>query len=981
MKKVIFIVLSFIIIFQSILLPGFSVGVKAEDVFAIIDIKLDMASSIEALSGPVIPDFRVEFSDGKVKRITGKKADLYSYDDSTIKVRDGAIYPIKAGTCIIKVIYCGVERNLSFNVTPTKNKPKVISLLNNQDYILGVKGTVRLDQIKFTAELNDFTRSEVTGSQCKWSFSDPSIAQYSNGSINILKKGQTTATASINGVSTSLLLFAKEKSSDNYVLYEENFDGFPDGFFPEGWMRNLTGISKAMVKNRAFEIDAREYPLKVLLPEYLSKFGNYMIEADITNLGSNDPMRWNSIMFRIQNNNYPYYQMAVRKNATALNGVEFAELNSSNKWVVPKTTFFYEEMDPSKMYHYTVKAYNNKVQEWIGNMPLISADANNYTKGGIGFQANGSVMKIDNVKVTLLETPINEIQAPQDIYTRVGETDTKIALAPTVVTEIDNKKKFEEITAKKGQAATAILTINKKLEVLGNGTGNVVGTVSSFYELMKSNVIPAFRVNDADTAKAISDYLKNNGIEDAFVISTSPELVRQARENYVFIRGIIEFDKMTLSPDINELESIKVTANQNLSQIAVIPQEALSKSNAEYLQQRLLTVWAKETKGNDPNRQLVSIHEIITAGANGIITDAPEKARQAFAVYNRNTTIVRKPFLIGHRGVPDLAPENTIEGCKLAFELGANMVENDIRLTKVGADGKQHIVIMHDDTINRTTNGYGKVSNKSLEELGKYFVNKPFFPKYPKAKIPTLNNYLEVINGKDQVIFAEIKDGDSKIVDYYTEITKRVQAQKHLVTISSNINQLKRTKNQMPEMPLGLVRSGYDYKSDIYGSLRNILWQLQTVNASLMPDYNGIDVNIMEVCKHRGVTIWPWGFPDKNSIKKYFKMGVSGISTNYAEVLSNWDVEIVPKSSQITMDKGAVNVPLAIVKTYKGSIRDVVPEVVVISGGDVIDADGNCIRSKKSGEAYVMLRYTSKLSESVGDFYDIYTKPVKIKVN
>ena len=86
------------------------------------------------------------------------------------------------------------------------------------------------------------------------------------------------------------------------------------------------------MKEGALEINGRgdnSNGTGVLLPEYLGLFGNYKIEADMTHLDANNTGRWNSIMYRVQNNSYPYYQMGVRENATAANGVEFAEENAS----------------------------------------------------------------------------------------------------------------------------------------------------------------------------------------------------------------------------------------------------------------------------------------------------------------------------------------------------------------------------------------------------------------------------------------------------------------------------------------------------------------------------------------------------------------------------------------------------------------------------------------------------------------------------
>ncbi|HOP99684.1 MAG TPA: glycerophosphodiester phosphodiesterase family protein [Acetivibrio clariflavus] len=858
---------------------------------------------------------------------------------------------------------------------------KIISVTHDKGYIFAVKGTIPVKQIKFTAKLQDFTSKTVYGDQGQWYFSNSSVAQYSNGQINILKKGVTKATFVINGVSTSLMLFAKESEEDSYVLYEENFDSLVDGSLPSGWIRkDGANGSNTYVKNGALYIDGRLGAARVLLPEYLSKFGNYVIEADVTNLSANDDMSWGAIMYRIQKNDYPYYQMTVKKKATAANGTEFAEKDVNNNWIVGKINFFYEDINESKMYHYTIKAYNNIVEQWIGNVMLMSVDTwGIYPTGGIGFQASGCIMKVDNLKVSLLEEQLGPVKSPEDNFARVKEVNTKIAMAPTLVSEIKSKEEFDRLISY-GQVGTIILSVNKNLEIIGRGSNDVIGTVASFYEAMKSKIIPAFRVNDFESAQAISKYLKDNGIEDVFVISKYPDLVREARKNYAFIRGIVEFESLPSNLDTNQLLNIVSFANRNLSRIVLIPSEAATKSNVRYLQQRLITVWTKDTAKDNGTEKVVNLHRIITSGSNGILTDSVEKAVQALAVYNKNTTIIRKPFLIGHRGVPQLAPENTIEGAELAFTLGADMVENDIWLTKAGADGKQHLVVIHDETLECTTNGKGKVSEMTLEQVRNYLANNQFKNKYPTARIPTLAQYFEKFNSRDKTILVEIKGKDTKTADSLAELIKNTRSYAQAIAISSNNDQLKRIKALMPEISLGNIRAGYDYKSDAYGALRYALWEVQSLDSCLMPNCESISKDFMEIAKHRGMTIWPWNINDISIAIHFFKMGAWGISTDFAYLFSDWAADITPKQTNVYMKIGELSLLEANIKTYNGTVKSVIPEVVVIGGDDCIEVIGSLVKGKKPGTVYVLLRYTARLSQLPEDVYDLYTEPVRIQV-
>lgn len=94
--------------------------------------------------------------------------------------------------------------------------------------------------------------------------------------------------------------------------------------------------------------------------------------------------------------------------------------------------------------------------------------------------------------------------------------------------------------------------------------------------------------------------------------------------------------------------------------------------------------------------------------------------------------------LVGHRGVAALKPENTLEGFKYSAELGLNWIETDARLTKDGV-----WVIMHDPTLDRTTNSSGEIANKNYNTIKNLETGLWFNPPVKNQKILTLNELLE----------------------------------------------------------------------------------------------------------------------------------------------------------------------------------------------------------------------------------------------
>lgn len=126
--------------------------------------------------------------------------------------------------------------------------------------------------------------------------------------------------------------------------------------------------------------------------------------------------------------------------------------------------------------------------------------------------------------------------------------------------------------------------------------------------------------------------------------------------------------------------------------------------------------------------------------------------------------------IIAHRGYKDAAPENTLAAVKKAVQVGANMVELDVGLSKDG-----EVVVMHDDDLNRTTNGKGLVEEKTLQELKELDAGGWFNPVFKGEQIPTLAEVLEYAKGKISV--------NIEIKSYSVEKRSQVGIEKKVINL------------------------------------------------------------------------------------------------------------------------------------------------------------------------------------------------------
>ena len=160
------------------------------------------------------------------------------------------------------------------------------------------------------------------------------------------------------------------------------------------------------------------------------------------------------------------------------------------------------------------------------------------------------------------------------------------------------------------------------------------------------------------------------------------------------------------------------------------------------------------------------------------------------------------PIIFAHRGASTHAPENTLASFELALSQGADAIELDARLS---ADGE--VVVVHDPTVDRTTNGHGRVAQLSLTELRTLDAGSFFSEKYRGQKIPLLEEVFETM-GKKMFINVELKNyaaPHAPLVEKVCELIKKHGMEKRIIFSSFLASNLKKAKRLLPEVPRGLL--------------------------------------------------------------------------------------------------------------------------------------------------------------------------------
>ncbi len=161
-----------------------------------------------------------------------------------------------------------------------------------------------------------------------------------------------------------------------------------------------------------------------------------------------------------------------------------------------------------------------------------------------------------------------------------------------------------------------------------------------------------------------------------------------------------------------------------------------------------------------------------------------------------------RPILFAHRGDLVHAPENTLPSFSQAIQKGADGVELDAKLT---VDG--HVIVIHDETVDRTTNGKGKVASFTLESIRTLDAGSWFDAKFAGTKVPLLEEVFEMV-GKNKLINIELtnyytpRDG---LVKNVCELIKRHNNARQIIFSSFLSSNLKIAAQTLPEIPRGLL--------------------------------------------------------------------------------------------------------------------------------------------------------------------------------
>ncbi len=219
-------------------------------------------------------------------------------------------------------------------------------------------------------------------------------------------------------------------------------------------------------------------------------------------------------------------------------------------------------------------------------------------------------------------------------------------------------------------------------------------------------------------------------------------------------------------------------------------------------------------------------------------------------------------ILTGHRGAAELEPENTRLSIQKAIDLGVDQVEIDVHLTR-----DQHLVVIHDATVDRTTDGQGAVADFTLEEVKRLDAGKG-------ERIPTLQEVIDLVRGK-VVLQIELKGPDTAEPVVRTVEQNNIENE---VLLTSFVHERLREARQLnPSLALGALWSNPP---------ADACEQAIDMGAEAIHiQYQNIDAQLVQKAHAHGLMIRAWNPDTVEEIQRVIDLGVDAVGSNRPDLL------------------------------------------------------------------------------------------------
>lgn len=235
---------------------------------------------------------------------------------------------------------------------------------------------------------------------------------------------------------------------------------------------------------------------------------------------------------------------------------------------------------------------------------------------------------------------------------------------------------------------------------------------------------------------------------------------------------------------------------------------------------------------------------------------------------------MKKTAVIAHRGSKGTRPENTLSSFEEAIAVNSDGIELDVHLTK-----DQQLIVIHDEKVDRTTNGQGYVKDKTMKELKQLDAGSSFSALYKGEKLPALSEVLDLLSEQQfkGLLNIELKTDICEYPGIEQKVLQLVNQEKRLYQLlysSFNYKSLNRLKDLEPETEIALILKKVGHKDEEW--LKN----KYSIDA-WHPKFNWWDKSGKELFP--GQLVRPWTVNHLKELDICFNYPTAGVMTDYPE--------------------------------------------------------------------------------------------------
>lgn len=233
---------------------------------------------------------------------------------------------------------------------------------------------------------------------------------------------------------------------------------------------------------------------------------------------------------------------------------------------------------------------------------------------------------------------------------------------------------------------------------------------------------------------------------------------------------------------------------------------------------------------------------------------------------------MQRPQIFAHRGAKAVAPENTLPAFQRALEMGVAGIELDVHCSKDG-----QLVVIHDETLERTTNGSGKVAAYTAAELAKLDAGRSFDPAFAGVGVPTLAEVFDLVGNRCR-INVEIKSDDPNGGDQVEPLIALIEERKlydQVIVSSFNPPSLIKMRALALKVQLGLL-----YYLPLPAFLRDAWFSPIIQPQALHPAHRLVDANLIAWARERQCAVNTWTVNDVTEAHRLAELGVDVIMSD-----------------------------------------------------------------------------------------------------